>query len=228
VVGLGRFGSALALELEALGHEVLAVDERENVVQSFASDITHAVVADATDVDVLRGLGVADLDHAVVAIGEDIEASILCTGVLSELEVRDVWAKANTESHARILRLLGADHVIFPERDTGQRIAHQVMGRMRGYVEIDDNFALVEVGVPDEVRGQTLVEAQLRARYGVTVVAVKPERGLYRYTAPDSLLEGRLLVAGAKADVERFAERAPVLDADDPPPGRGWRGPRRR
>lgn len=211
VIGLGRFGSALALELEELGHEVLAVDDREHVVQSFSGRITHVVVADATDIEVLRSLGAQNVRHAVVAIGENIEASILCTGVLTELEVDDVWAKANTESHARILTLVGADHVIFPERDTGRRIAHQVTGQMLDYIDIDDDFALVETGVPGPLRGRTLAEAQIRARYGVTVVALKPDAGRFTYTDPGTVLEGTLLVAGAKKDVERFAADAPPV-----------------
>lgn len=209
VIGLGRFGSAVALELEKIGHEVLAVDSREQIVQSFASRVTHAVVADATDVEVLRSLGAPDLRHAVVAIGENTEASILCTAALAELEVPDVWAKANTQSHARILTLVGADHVVFPERETGRRIAHQVTGHMMDYIEIDDDFALVETGVPKTLVGKTLVEAQIRAAYGVTVVALKPAEGRFSYTAPDTVLEGTLLVAGSKVDVERFAQDAP-------------------
>lgn len=210
VVGLGRFGSAVALELEEIGHEVLALDAREHVVQALASQVTHAVVADATDVEVLRSIGAPDLRHAIVAIGENTEASILCTAALAELEVGDVWAKANTESHARILKLVGADHVVFPERETGRRIAHQVTGQMLDYIDIDDDFALVETGVPEHLAGKTLAEAQIRARYGVTVVALKPEDGLFSYTAPDTVLGGTLLVAGSKRDVERFAQDAPA------------------
>jgi len=209
VIGLGRFGSAVALELEKIGHEVLAVDAREQLVQSFASRVTHAVVADATDVEVLRSLGAPDLRHAIVAIGENTEASILCTAALAELEVSDIWAKANTQSHSRILTLVGADHVIFPERETGRRIAHQVTGHMMDYIEIDEDFALVETGVPKDLVGKTLIEAQIRARYGVTVVALKPASGRFTYTAPDTVLEGTLLVAGSKDDVERFASDAP-------------------
>lgn len=221
VVGLGRFGSALALELEDIGHEVLAVDAREQVVQALASQVTHAVVADATDVEVLRSLGAPDLRHAIVAIGENTEASILCTAALAELEVADLWAKANTESHARILTLVGADHVVFPERETGRRIAHQVTGQMLDYIDIDDDFALVETGVPEQLAGMTLTEAQIRARYGVTVVALKPPDGLFSYTAPDTVLGGTLLVAGAKKDVERFAQDAPA--AQNPRTSKGLR-----
>lgn len=207
VVGLGRFGSAIAAELEALGHEVLAVDESEDVVQRFASTVTHAVSADATEPDVLVSLGVPDLAHAVVAIGDDIEASILCTAAIADLGVADIWAKAITEPHARILQRVGATHVVFPERDMGQRVAHQVTGQMIDYIQIDEHFALVETRPPQAEVGRTLAEAQLRARYEVTVVSVKPAGGSFTYTTPDTVLEAGsvLLVAGPKAAVERFA-----------------------
>lgn len=220
VVGLGRFGSSLALELEALGHEVLAVDSREAVVQQWAAQVTHAVVADATDHDSLVSLGVSELAHAVVAIGEDVEASILATAALGEIGVADVWAKANSGSHARILGLVGATHVVFPERDSGRRLAHQVTGRILDYIEIDDDFVLVETAVPPGVAGKTLGEAQIRAAFGVTVVSVKPAGGRYTYTTAESVLEGLLLVAGSKPDVERFAASAPVsASGNGAPPG---------
>lgn len=207
VVGLGRFGSALVVELESMGHEVLAVDEDEAVVQRLASQATHARIADATDPDVLTSLGVADLQHAVVAIGDDVEASILCTAAISDLGVPDVWAKANSESHARILKRVGAMHVVFPERDMGTRVAHQVTGQMMDYIQIDEDFALVETRVPRDVVGQTLQQAQLRSRYKVTVVSIKPPGGTFTYTAPDTYLDmgATVLVAGPKAAVERFA-----------------------
>ncbi len=211
VVGLGRFGTALALELESLGHEVLAMDARESVVQQWASRITHAVQGDSTDHDTLISLGVKDLAHAVVAIGEDVEASILTTSALSELGVTDVWAKATSAAHARILGLVGATHVVYPEQDSGRRLAHLVTGRVADYMEIDDDFVLIETGVPSNVHNQTLADAQLRAAYGVTVVSVKPPGGRYTYATPSTVLDGLLLVAGTKADVARFAAAAPDL-----------------
>lgn len=207
VVGLGRFGSALALELESLGHEVLAVDESESIVQRFSVGLTHAVSADATDPAVLVSLGVPNLAHAVVAIGDGIEASILCTAAIADLGVPDIWAKAITESHARILQRVGATHVVFPERDMGTRVAHQVTGQMLDYIQIDDDFALVETGPPNAELGKTLQEAQLRRRYEVTVVSVKIPGGSFTYTTPDTVLEAGsvLLVAGPGHAVERFA-----------------------
>ena len=207
VVGLGRFGSSLALELEALGHEVLAVDSSESLVQRFAGGVAHAVSADATDPQTLVSLGVGDLSHAVVGIGNDIEASILCTAAIADLGVPDIWAKAITEPHARILERVGATHVVFPERDMGNRVAHQVTGQMIDYIQIDEDFALVETHPPSAELGKSLMEAQLRQRYEVTVVSAKPPGGSFTYTTPDTVLTAGsvLLVAGPKAAVERFA-----------------------
>ncbi|MBL8774693.1 MAG: TrkA family potassium uptake protein [Acidimicrobiales bacterium] len=207
VVGLGRFGSAVALELEDLGHEVLIIDASEEAVQRYASLVTHAVQGDATDPDVLSNLGVPDLTHAVVAIGDDIESSILATAAISDLGVPNVWAKAVTASHASILERVGADHVVFPEADMGRRIAHRVTGQIIDYIQVDEDFALVETGPPAKHLGKTLQEAQLRAAYDVTVVSVKPLGGHFTYATPDTRLdEGSvLLVAGRNEAVERFA-----------------------
>ncbi|CAN5516686.1 TrkA family potassium uptake protein [soil metagenome] len=207
VVGLGRFGLAAATELEALGHEVLAIDEHEPTVQANAEHVTHAVSADATDADVLVSLGVGELRHAVIAIGDDLEASILATAAIADLGVTDIWAKASSAAHARILERVGATHVVFPERDMGTRVAHQVMGKVLDYVQIDEDFALVETLAPVAELGRTLQEAALRARYAVTVVAVKPPGGSFTHTTLDTVLEegAVLLVAGPTAAVERFA-----------------------
>lgn len=207
VVGLGRFGSAVALELEALNHEVLVIDASDEAVQQYASTVTHAVQGDATDPDVLSNLGVADLAHAVVAIGDNIEASILATAAISDLGVPNVWAKAVTAAHASILERVGADHVVFPEGEMGTRIAHRVTGQIIDYIQIDEDFALVETGSPTEHLGQTLQQAQLRMKYEVTVLSVKPPDGSFTYATPDTRLEegSILLVAGHNEAVERFA-----------------------
>lgn len=207
VVGLGRFGSSLALELEDLGHEVLAVDTSEALVQRFAGGVAHAVSADATDPHALVSLGVGDLAHAVVGIGNDIEASILCTAAIADLGVPDIWAKAITEPHARILGRVGATHVVFPERDMGMRVAHQVTGQMIDFIQIDEDFALVETHPPSKEVGKTLMEAQLRQRYEVTVVSAKQPGGSFTYATPETVLAAGsiLLVAGPKHSVEQFA-----------------------
>ncbi len=207
VVGLGRFGSALATELEILGHEVLVVDASEAVVKRYAPEVTHAVCADATDPEVLASLGAGSMARAVIAIGHDVEASILATAAIVDLGVGDVWAKAITDAHARILERVGATRVVFPERDMGTRVAHQVTGQMIDYIQIDEDFALVETAPPAKEVGRTLQEAELRRRYEVTVVSVKPAEGTFTYATPDTVLEAGaiLLVAGPKRAVERFA-----------------------
>lgn len=207
VVGLGRFGSAVGATLEHLGYEVLGVDESAEVVQEHASSLTHVVEADSTNVAALRQLGAADFECAVVCIGSDIEASILTVAALHDLGVTNIWAKAITESHGRILRRVGADSVIFPEHDMGVRVAHMVTGRMIDYIELDAGFALVETLVPKEAQGKTLLEAGLRAKYDVTVVCIKPRGEMFTYATPDTMMnEGDiLLVAGETKRVERFA-----------------------
>ncbi|CAN5856400.1 TrkA family potassium uptake protein [soil metagenome] len=209
VVGLGRFGSALATELEVLGHEVLVVDASEAVVKRYAPEVTHAVCADATDPEVLVSLGAQTMAHAVIAIGHDVEASILATAAVADLGVPDVWAKAITDAHAHILGRVGATHVVFPERDMGNRVAHQVTGQVIDYIQIDEDFALVETAPPAKEVGRTLQEAELRRRYQVTVVSVKPSGGGFTYATPETVLESGavLLVAGPKQAVERFSAR---------------------
>ncbi|MEZ5203067.1 MAG: TrkA family potassium uptake protein [Acidimicrobiales bacterium] len=186
---------------------MLAVDASDSITQSLANKVTHVVSADATDPDVLQSLGVGQFSHAVVAIGDNIEASILCTAALADLGVEQIWAKAITQSHARILTRVGATKVVFPERDMGVRMAHQVTGQLIDYIEIDEHFALVETRPPRDVAGQTLQEAQLRARYGVTVVSIKPDGGTFTYATPETVLAAGslLLVAGTNEAIERFA-----------------------
>lgn len=207
VVGLGRFGSALAEALVALGHEVLAVDGDEKRVQHFAGRLTSVVEADSTSEEAMRQVGAQDFTRAVVAIGASTEASILSVGVLVDLGVRHIWAKAMTQAHGRILQRVGATHVVFPEHDMGERVAHMVTGRMVDYVELDEGFALVETVAPRDLVGRTLGEAKVRDRHGVTVVCIKPRGGSFTYATADTRVdEGDLLVvAGECAAAESFA-----------------------
>lgn len=207
VVGLGRFGAALAESLVALGHEVLAVDGDARRVQHWSGRLTSVVEADSTSEEALRQVGAADFKRAVVAIGADMEASILTTAVLVDLGVEHIWAKAVTRAHGRILERVGATRVVFPEHDMGERVAHMVTGRMVDYVELDDAFALVETVAPRELVERTLGEAKVRDRHGVTVVCIKPAGGTFTYATADTPVhEGDLLVVAGECDrVERFA-----------------------
>jgi trk/ktr system potassium uptake protein len=207
VVGLGRFGSALAEDLQRLGHDVLAVDSTASLVQEWSDRLTHVVQADATNEAAMRQLGAASFDVAVVAIGTGIEASLLSTGVLIDLGVREVWAKAITAAHGRILERVGAGHVVYPERDTGKRVAHLISGRLIDYIEFDDGFAIVKMRAPREVHGRTLGEAALRTKYGVTIVGVKRPGEDFTYARPETLVhpDDLLIVSGASDVVEKFA-----------------------
>ncbi len=154
VIGLGRFGSALAGTLIDMGHEVLGIDADELRVQQHAGHLTHTVQADTTNEETLRQLGVGDAVTAVVAIGADIEASVLTTGALVDLEVPNIWAKALTAQHGRILQRVGAHHVVFPEAEMGSRVARLVTGALIEYFALDDDFVLVEMRVPQNLAGK--------------------------------------------------------------------------
>lgn len=207
VIGLGRFGSAVAESLARLGHEVLGVDENEDLVQSWSDRLTHVVQADCCEVSTLRQLGIQDFQHAVVGIGTNIEASVLTTLALSEVGIRDIWAKAITRNHGRILERTGAHHVVFPEAEMGERVAHLVTGKMIDFMEFEDGFAIVKTRTPKEAIGRPLAESQLRSRYGVTVVGVKRARADFTYAQPETIPEAGdlLIVSGPTREVERFA-----------------------
>ncbi len=207
VLGLGRFGGAVGAELVRLGLEVLGVDSEPKVVQHYVKLLTHVVEADVTNVEVLRQLGAAEVRHAVVGIGNDIEASILATAALDDLGVSNIWAKAVSRSHGRILERVGAHHVVYPEHDMGHRVAHVLGGRMLDWFQLDERFAMVETQAPKEVVGKSLADAGLRARYGVTVVCVKHGQESFTYATPETVLEKGdvLVVAGATEAVETFA-----------------------
>jgi trk system potassium uptake protein TrkA len=212
VIGLGRFGSALALELTSLGTEVLGIDTDAKVVQGLSGQLPHVVAADSTDIESLRQLGITDFNRAVVAIGTDIQASILTTSLLTELDVADIWAKAISRQHGRILHRVGAHHVVLPEHDMGERVAHLLTGRMLDYIEVDQDFAMVKTKPPRDIVSVPLRETRVRARYGVTIVAVKSQaqgaRATFTYATPDTVLMygDIILVVGRIKDVERFAE----------------------
>ncbi len=208
VIGLGRFGSSLALELVERGTEVLALDTRPHLVQQFADQVTHAAVADSTDPEVLRQLDVPDFGRAVVAIGDDLEASILTASVLADFDITHIWAKAVSRQHGRILERVGATRVVLPEHDMGERVAHLVTGRMLDYIEFEDDYALVKTHAPAMARNQPLGQSKVRSKYGVTVVGIKRPGEGFTYATQDTILDhGDILIAAGRAhDVERFAD----------------------
>ena len=210
VIGLGRFGLALAEQLQALGQEVLGIESRPDLVQAAAGLVTYVVQGDATDPEVLRQLGIDSVDRAVVAIGDDMQSSILATAGLADIGVRSVLAKAVTEQHARILERVGATNVVFPERDMGRRVAHRLSGNVLEYFQVDEGFALVETPLPRRYVGSTLAHAAIREEHDVTVVCVKPADGGFTHATPERMLRAGdvVMVAGSTRDVERFSRQA--------------------
>ncbi|MDP9408408.1 MAG: TrkA family potassium uptake protein [Actinomycetota bacterium] len=210
VVGLGRFGGALSTTLERLGHEVLAVDDDLDLVQEWAGQVTNVVQADATSESVMRQLGAEQFDIGVVAIGDDIETNLLSAGVLIDLGLRQVWAKAITPAHGRILERAGVKHVIYPERDAGERTAHLLSGRLIDFIEFDDGFAIVKLAAPPESYDRSLADSALRSKYGVTIVGVKRPGHDFTYARPETVVhEGDLLiVSGSTRLIENFAADA--------------------
>lgn len=207
VIGLGRFGSALARTLVQLDHEVLAVDFNPGRVQEHAHELAHVVQADSTSIHALRQLGAADIVTAAVCIGSDVEASVLTAAALVDLDVPNIWAKAITEAHGKILERVGCHHVVFPEAEMGSRVAHLLTGSLLEYLALDDDFAIVETTVPTKLDGLRLGETQLRAKYQVTVVCIKKQGSPFTYaTADTTLAAGDLIVvAGHRSQVHRFA-----------------------
>jgi trk system potassium uptake protein len=208
VIGLGRFGKSLALELMNEGTEVLGVDSDRKVVQSLAGRLTHVVEADSTDEDAMRQLSVHEFDRAVIGVGTDLEASILSSSVVLNLEVPNVWAKAISLAHARILAQIGVHHVVRPEHDMGKRVAHLVRGRMLDYIEFDDGYAIVKTRPPQSIFGTRLGDSHIRSQFGVTIVGVKRAgRDFTHATAETVVDEGDLIiVSGPQDKVERFSE----------------------
>lgn len=208
VVGLGRFGKSLALELMDQGTEVLGVDADRRIVQSLAGRLTHVVEADSTNEEAMRQLSVPDFDRAVIGVGNDLEASILSASVALSLGVEQVWAKAISHAHARILTQIGVHHVVRPEHDMGKRVAHLVNGRMLDYIEIDDGYAIVKTRPPQRLFGVPLGQSTIRAEFGVTIVGVKRGEQAFTYATAETVVEPGdiVIVSGPRDSVERFSE----------------------
>jgi trk system potassium uptake protein TrkA len=208
VIGLGRFGSAIAATLDRLGQDVLAVERDATLVAQWSGRLP-LVEADATNPEALEQLGAKDFGVAVVGIGSSLEASVLVTANLVDLGTPQIWAKAVSSEHGRILQRIGAHHVVFPESDAGSRVAHLVSGRMLDYIEVEDGFTIVKMRPPKEMQGFTLAQANIRQRYGVTVIGVKSPGIEFQYATPDTRVSANdLIVCSGHADLlERFSAR---------------------
>lgn len=207
VIGLGRFGAGAAGQLDRLGREVLAVDESLPLVQKWADRVTHAVQADARSIEALKQIGAQDFSVAVVAVGSSIEASVLITANLVDLKIPQIWAKAISQSHGKILARIGANHVIYPEAEAGERVAHLVSGRMLDFIEFDDDFAMVKMYPPKSIRGIPLSDTDIRKKFGVTVVGVKSPGNEFTYATAETVISNHdlIIVSGKSGSIEKFS-----------------------
>jgi trk system potassium uptake protein len=210
VIGLGRFGGSMCKALSDQGMEVLAIDIDEDRVNEFSNIVTHAVIADSTDEGVLKSLGIRNFQHVVVAIGDNLQSSILTTLILKEIGVEKITVKAQNDYHEKVLRKIGADKIIHPERDMGVRIAHQIVSNnVLDYLELSDEHSIVELVATKKMDGKSLIELDIRARFGCNVVAVK--RGKDIYVSPQanqSIRQGDvLIVIGRDKDINRLEKQ---------------------
>ncbi|MGX7196670.1 potassium channel family protein [Enterococcus olivae] len=204
IIGLGRFGGSICRTLIESGQEVLAIDNNEDRVNEYMNIATHAVVGNAQDEMMLRSLGIRNFDHVIVAIGEDIQASILVTLMVKEMGVPKVLAKAQNEYHARVLEKIGADRVVHPERDMGVRIAHNLVSKnILDFIELSDEFSLAEIRVNNpRFFNKSLLELNFRQKFGLTVVAIR--RG-----------EGKVVVSPSASEIVRENDNLLVIGNTD-------------
>lgn len=206
IIGCGRFGSSVAMKLNELGCEVMAVDASEETIQNISDSVTYAVQADATDENALMAMGIRNFDVAVITIGANIQASIMVTLMVKELGIKHVVAKAQNEMHAKVLYKIGADRVVFPEREMGVRVAKNlVSNKILDYIELSEDYTIVEVPPLKDWIGKSLVEINIRAEYGINVIAIKNKNGINISVSPNEVIEDHdvLVVIGHNDDIRR-------------------------
>ncbi|MCD8508912.1 MAG: TrkA family potassium uptake protein [Bacillus sp. (in: Bacteria)] len=215
VIGLGRFGGSVCESLSKQGLEVLAIDTSEEKVSNFMNIATHAVIADSTDENTLRSLGIRNFDHVIVAIGDNIQSSILTTLLLVEAGVKQITVKAQNDYHEKVLNKIGAHRVVHPERDMGVRIAHNIVSKnVLDYLELSDKHSIVELMAGEAVSGKTLIELNIRAKYGCNIMAIKQGDDInVSPSAQEVINKGDILIViGADTDIQRMEK---VLFHDD-------------
>ncbi|MCX2735041.1 potassium transporter Trk [Bacillus velezensis] len=210
VIGLGRFGGSICKALSEEGLEVMAMDIDEDKVNEYAKIASHAVIGDSTDESVLKNLGLRNFDHVIVAIGENIQASILTTLILKELGVNTITVKAQNDYHEKVLAKIGADHIVHPERDMAKRIAHNIVSNnVLDYLELSDEHSIVEIVANSRLAGNTLLDLDIRAKYGINIVAIKREKEVIVSPLATEMIqkEDILIVIGSLTDISRFEKR---------------------
>lgn len=213
IIGLGRFGSSVGRELVKLGYEVLGIDRDVQAVDEMSNFLTHAVVADSTDEEVLKSIGIRNFDTVIIAIGDNIQASILTAILLKDLVIPKVVAKALSELHGKVLGKIGVDRMIYPERDMGVRVAHQLVSpNFLDYIELSNDYSLAEFAVPQKLAGCTLKDINSRSKYGCSVIAINRKNGgdmVIAPTAEDVVSENDVMVIiGKNNHIESFEKEA--------------------
>lgn len=208
VIGLGRFGLSVCQSLVAAGQEVLAIDNNEELITSYKDLVTQAVIADAQDEDAMRDLDLGSFDHVVIALGQNIQASVMSTLIAKELGAKHIIAKAETMIHGRALQKIGADQIVFPERDMGQRIARRLLSHnILNYLALSDTYTLAEIRVENtKLTGKTLNELNFRAKFGLTLVAIRRGKDVQVSPPADATIEkgDTLSVVGETSAVEHL------------------------
>ena len=210
VIGLGRFGGSICRTLSEEGADVLAIDIDEDRVNEFANIVSHAVVADTTDEAVLKSLGIRNFDHVIVAIGDNIQASILTTIILKELGVKHITVKAQNDYHEKVLSKIGADTVVHPEREMGRRLAYNLLSNnVLDYLELSEEHSIVEIAANKNITGHSIMELDIRAKYGINIVAIKRKNEIIVSPQADEVIqEGDIfIVIGADSDIQRFEKK---------------------
>ncbi|MEW5595639.1 TrkA family potassium uptake protein [Peribacillus frigoritolerans] len=208
VIGLGRFGTSVALRLHTAGQEVLGIDINEERVEDAELSVTHAVIADTTEEETLKSIGIRNFDCVIVAIGNDMQSSILTTLLLKELGIKKVIAKALNKNHGQVLNKVGADWVIYPERDMGERVANQLLSpKMLNYIELSKEYNIEEIMIPASMTEKSLRELDLRAIYNISVIAIVSNGEIIISPSPDYVIQegDMLLMIGNKEDLAMFA-----------------------
>lgn len=209
VIGLGRFGTSVALTLSELGHDVLAIDTNESAVNSVVNHVTHAVEANALDEETLKALGMRNFDVVVVAIGDDIQANTIITLMLKEMGVKKVVSKAMNALHGKLLEKIGADKIVFPEKDMGIRVAHNLVTyNVMDCIELSPGYSILEVITPQVFVNKTLGELNLRAKYKVSVMAIKKEDAIIVAPGADERIEEKnvVIIVGKNEDLAKLPE----------------------
>ncbi|MDD6761082.1 MAG: potassium channel family protein [Turicibacter sp.] len=206
VIGCGQFGGSVVSELAGQGADVIAIDRNEDVIKKYVNIATHTIVLDSTDEESLRSIGIRNVDHVIIGIGQDIQGSILTALLLKEIGVNKVTVKVVNDYHKKVILKIGVDNVIQPEKDTGKRLAHQMLSdRILDYIVLADNYSIIEILAVGPVIDHTLIELNIPTRFRINITAIKRQNSIIVPQANTSIITGdRLLVIGENKDLTEF------------------------